>query len=161
MDLKHYNKLVNQINININNISKSTPKTKYEKPSVTNNNIINLNVILNESLNNSKNLDSLHMINNTNNIIKKGVPTTPSQLRFMPSKQSTLPSITISEKIKPKISGHKFKSINNNKYLNTESNYERVERQKKIFLDNVLKKHEYLKLNGPKNYRLNTKLYNS
>ena len=161
MELKQYNKLVNQINININNISKSVPKTKYEKPSVTNNNIINLNVILNESLNNSKNLESLHMINNTNNLIKNSLPTTPSQLRFIPSKKSSLPSITISERIKPKISGHKYKSINNNKYLNTESNYERVERQKRIFLDNVLKKHEYLKLNGPKNYRLNTKLYNS
>ena len=158
MELKQYNKLVNQINININNISKSV-KTKYEKPSVTNNNVINLNVILNDTLNNNNNLESLQMINNTKNIIKKSLPTTPSQLRFIPSKKSTLPTITISERIKPKIAGHKFKSINNNKYLNTESNYERVERQKKIFLDNVLKKHEYLRLNYPKNYRLNTKIY--
>ena len=88
------------------------------------------------------------------------MPTTPSQLRFIPSKKSSLPSITISERIKPKISGHKYKSINNNKYLNTEPNYDRVERQKKIFLDNVLKKHEYLRLNNPKNVRFNTKIYN-
>ena len=163
-ELKQYNKLVNQINININNISRSIPKNKHEKPSVTNNNVINLNVILNDTINNSKNLDSLHMINNTTatktNIIKKSMPTTPSQMRFIPSKKSTLPSITISDRIKPKVVGHKFKSINNNKYLNTESNYERVERQKKIFLDNVIKKHEYLRLNYPKNYKLNHNIYN-
>ena len=93
-------------------------------------------------------------------ILKKNLPATPSQMRFIPSKKSTLPSITISERIKPKIATHKFKSINNSKYLNTESNYERIERQKKIFLDNVSKKHEYFRLNYPKNYRLNPNIYN-
>ena len=163
MELKQYNKLVNQINININNISKSNRKNKFDnnsKPSVTNNNVINLNVILNDTVNNNKNMDSLQVINNPINIIKKNLPATPSQIRFIPSKKSTLPSITISERIKPKINAHKFKSINNNKYLNTESNYDRIERQKRIFLDNVIKKHEYFRLNYPKNIRLNSNLYN-
>jgi hypothetical protein len=163
MELKQYNKLVNQINININNISKSIHKNKFDnnsKPSVTNNNVINLNVILNDTVNNNKNIDSLQVVNNPLNIIKKNLPATPSQMRFIPSKKSTLPSITISERIKPKIKAHKFKSINNSKYLNTESNYDRIERQKRIFLDNVIKKHEYFKLNYPKNIRLNTNHYN-
>ena len=162
MELKQYNKLVNQINININNISKNI-KNKFDnnsKPSVTNNNVINLNVILNNTVNNNKNLDSLQISNNPLDILKKNLPATPSQMRFIPSKKSTLPSITISERIKPKIATHKFKSINNSKYLNTESNYERIERQKKIFLDNVSKKHEYFRLNYPKNYRLNPNIYN-
>ena len=164
MELKQYNKLVNQINININNISRSVQKSKYEKnsikPMVTNNNVINLNVILNDTINNNKNLDTLQMINKTANVTKNNLPVTPLQMRFIPSKKSTLPSITISERIKTKINNHKFKSINNTKYLNTESNYDRVERQKRIFLDNVMKKHEYLRLNYLKNYRLNTNYNN-
>ena len=163
MELKQYNKLVNQINININNISKSIHKNKFDnnsKPSVTNNNVINLNVILNDSMNNNKNVDSLQVINNPIIILKKNLPATPSQIRFIPSKKSTLPSINISERIKPKIKAHKFKSINNCKYLNTESNYDRIEKQKKIFYDNVIKKHEFFRLNCPKNFRLNTNVYN-
>ena len=101
------------------------------------------------------------MTNNIINKIKKNLPTTPSQMRFMPSKKSTLPSITISDRIKPKINTRKFKSINNSKYLNTESNYERIERQKRIFLDNVIKRHEYFRLNYPKNYRINTNIFNN
>jgi len=160
MGLKHYNNMVNNINININNISRSAQKDKQE-PSFTNNNIINLNVILNNtSHNNNKNLDSLQIINNNDNKKKKFSPVTPSQMRFIPSKKSTLPSITISDRIKPKINTYRFKSINANKYyLNTESNYERVERQKKIFLDNVFKKHEKLKLNTQKN-QTNIRTYN-
>ena len=152
MGMKHYNNLVNNINININNISRSAKKDKFE-PSFTNNNIINLNVILNNtSHNNNKNMNSLQIVND--NKTKKFIPVTPSQMRFVPSKKSTLPSITISDRIKPKINTHKFKSINANKYyLNTESNYERVERQKKIFLDNVLKKHEHLRKNYQNKYR--------
>ena len=152
MGMKHYNNLVNNINININNISRSAKKDKFE-PSFTNNNIINLNVILNNtSHNNNKNMNSLQIVND--NKTKKYIPVTPSQMRFIPSKKSTLPSITISDRIKPKINTHKFKSINANKYyLNTESNYERVERQKKIFLDNVLKKHEHLRKNYQNKYR--------
>jgi hypothetical protein len=152
MGMKHYNNLVNNINININNISRSAKKDKFE-PSFTNNNIINLNVILNNtSHNNNKNMNSLQIVND--NKTKKYIPVTPSQMRFVPSKKSTLPSITISDRIKPKINTHKFKSINANKYyLNTESNYERVERQKKIFLDNVLKKHEHLRKNYQNKYR--------
>ena len=151
MGMKPYNNMVNNINININNISRSAQKDKQE-PSFTNNNIINLNVILNntsQNNNNNKNLDSLQIINDNNdNKTKKFSPVTPSQMRFIPSKKSTLPSITISDRIKPKINNYRFKSINANKYyLNTESNYQRVERQKKIFLDNVFKKHERLKLN--------------
>ena len=157
LELKPYNKLVNQINININNISRSIQKSK---PFVTNNNVINLNVILNDSLNNNKNFDSLQMNNNIASINKNNAPTTPSQMRFIPSKKSTFPLINISERIKPKITAHKFKSINNTKYINTESNYDRIERQKKIFLDNVVKKHEYLRLNYPKNYKINTNIYN-
>ena len=157
LELKPYNKLVNQINININNISRSIQKSK---PFVTNNNVINLNVILNDSLNNNKNFDSLQMNNNIASINKNNAPTTPSQMRFIPSKKSTFPLINISERIKPKIATHKFKSINNTKYINTESNYDRIERQKKIFLDNVVKKHEYLRLNYPKNYKINTNIYN-
>ena len=160
MGLKHYNNMVNNINININNISRSAQKDKQE-PSFTNNNIINLNVILNNtSHNNNKNLDSLQIINDNDNKKKKFSPVTPSQMRFIPSKKSTLPSITISDRIKPKINTYRFKSINANKYyLNTESNYERVERQKKIFLDNVFKKHEKLKLNTQKN-QTNIRTYN-
>ena len=160
MGLKQYNNLVNNINININNISRSAKKDKFE-PSFTNNNIINLNVILNNtSHNNNKNMDSLQIINN-NNKTKKYVPVTPSQMRFIPSKKSTLPSISISDRIKNKINTHKFNSINANKYyLNTEANYERVERQKKIFLDNVLKKHEHLRKNYQNRYK-NSKTYNS
>ena len=152
MGMKHYNNLVNNINININNISRSAKKDKFE-PSFTNNNIINLNVILNNtSHNNNKNMNSLQIVND--NKTKKYIPVTPSQMRFVPSKKSTLPSITISDRIMPKINTHKFKSINANKYyLNTESNYERVERQKKIFLDNVLKKHEHLRKNYQNKYR--------
>ena len=152
MGMKHYNNLVNNINININNISRSAKKDKFE-PSFTNNNIINLNVILNNtSHNNNKNMNSLQIVND--NKTKKFIPVTPSQMRFVPSKKSTLPSITISDRIKPKINTHKFKSINANKYyLNTESNYERVERQKKIFLDNVLKKHEHLRKNYQNKFR--------
>ena len=152
MGMKHYNNLVNNINININNISRSAKKDKFE-PSFTNNNIINLNVILNNtSHNNNKNMNSLQIVND--NKTKKFIPVTPSQMRFVPSKKSTLPSITISDRIKPIINTHKFKSINANKYyLNTESNYERVERQKKIFLDNVLKKHEHLRKNYQNKYR--------
>ena len=161
MGMKHYNNLINNINININNISRSAKKDKFE-PSFTNNNIINLNVILNNtSHNNNKNMDSLQMINDNNNKTKKYIPVTPSQMRFIPSKKSTLPTITISDRIKPKINTHKFKSINANKYyLNTESNYERVERQKKIFLDNVLKKHEHMRKNYQNRYR-NSVTYNS
>jgi hypothetical protein len=136
----------NNINININNISRSAKKDKFE-PSFTNNNIINLNVILNNTSNNNnnKNMNSLQIINDGHKP-KKYIPVTPSQMRFIPSKKSTLPSITISDRIKPKINSKKFKSINANKYyLNTESNYERIERQKKIFLDNVFKKHENLR----------------
>ena len=160
MGLKHYNNMVNNINININNISRSAQKDKQE-PSFTNNNIINLNVILNNtSHNNNKNLDSLQIINDNDNKKKKFSPVTPSQMRFIPSKKSTLPSITISDRIKPKINTYRFKSINANKYyLKTESNYERVERQKKIFLDNVFKKHEKLKLNTQKN-QTNIRTYN-
>ena len=160
MGLKHYNNMVNNINININNISRSAQKDKQE-PSFTNNNIINLNVILNNtSHNNNKNLDTLQIINDNDNKKKKFSPVTPSQMRFIPSKKSTLPSITISDRIKPKINTYRFKSINANKYyLNTESNYERVERQKKIFLDNVFKKHEKLKLNTQKN-QTNIRTYN-
>ncbi len=160
MGLKHYNNMVNNINININNISRSAQKDKQE-PSFTNNNIINLNVILNNtSHNNNKNLDSLQIINDNDNKKKKFSPVTPSQMRFIPSKKSTLPSITISDRIKSKINTYRFKSINANKYyLNTESNYERVERQKKIFLDNVFKKHEKLKLNTQKN-QTNIRTYN-
>ena len=145
MGLKQYNNLVNNINININNISRSAKKDKFE-PSFTNNNIINLNVILNNtSNNNNKNINSLQ-INNDGHKTKKYIPVTPSQMRFIPSKKSTLPSITISDRIKPKINAKRFKSINANKYyLNTESNYERIERQKKIFLDNVFKKYENLR----------------
>ena len=146
MGLKQYNNLVNNINININNISRSAKKDKFE-PSFTNNNIINLNVILNNTSNNNnnKNMNSLQIINDGHKP-KKYIPVTPSQMRFIPSKKSTLPSITISDRIKPKINSKKFKSINANKYyLNTESNYERIERQKKIFLDNVFKKHENLR----------------
>ena len=162
MELKQYNRLINQINININNISKSVHKNalaNYTKPLLTNNNIINLNVILNDSLNNNKNLESLQMIN-TSNKIKKNLPNTPSLLRYIPTKKSTLPSITITDRIKPKLAANKFNSINNTKYLSTESNYEKVEKQKKIFLDNVGKKHEYLRLNYPKNYKLNANIYN-
>ena len=146
MGMKQYNHLVNNINININNISRSAKKDKFE-PSFTNNNIINLNVILNNtSNNNNKNMNSLQIINDSHNKPKKYIPVTPSQMRFIPSKKSTLPSITISDRIKPKINAKKFKSINANKYyLNTESNYERIERQKKIFLDNVFKKHKNLR----------------
>ena len=146
MGLKQYNNLVNNINININNISRSAKKDKFE-PSFTNNNIINLNVILNNTSNNNnnKNMNSLQIINDGNKP-KKYIPVTPSQMRFIPSKKSTLPSITISDRIKSKINAKKYKSINANKYyLNTESNYERIERQKKIFLDNVFKKHENLR----------------
>jgi serine/threonine protein kinase len=164
-DLKPYNRLVNQINTNNNNITRSAQKNKidyYTKPNFTNNNnIINLNVILNDSLNNNKNLESLQMANNIINKIKKNLPATPSQMRFLPSKKSTLPSITISDRIKPKINARKFKSINNSKYLNTESNYERIERQKRIFLDNVIKRHEYFRVNYPKNYRINTNIFNN
>ena len=164
MELKQYNRLVNQINININNISRSVQKTQlenYTKQNFANNNVINLNVILNDNLNNNnKNLESLQVANNTINNIKKNLPATPSQIRFIPSKKSTLPSITISDRIKPKITSHKFKSINNSKYLNTESNYDRIERQKRIFLDNVNKKHEFLRLNYPRNYRINANIYN-
>ena len=165
-DMKPYNRLVNQINININNITRSAQRNKldyYIKPNFTNNNnIINLNVVLNDTLNNNnKNLESLQMANRIINKIKKNLPATPSQMRFLPSKKSTLPSITITDRIKPKIQTRKFKSINNTKYLNTESNYERIERQKKIFLDNVIKKHEYFRLNLPRNYRINAKIYNN
>ena len=161
MGLKHYNNMVNNINININNISRSAQKDKQE-PSFTNNNIINLNVILNNtSSNNNKNINSLQIVNDDHNKTKKYIPVTPSQIRFIPSKKSTLPSITISDRIKNKINTHKFKSINANKYyLNTESNYERVERQKKIFLDNVLKKHEHLREKYKNKYK-NSKTYNS
>ena len=161
-ELKQYNKLINKINININNISRSIHNNafdNYSKPSVTNNNFINLNVILNDTINNNnnKNLESLQM-NNISNKIKKSLPATPSQERFVPSKKSTLPSITISERIKPKIDAHKYKSINISKYLNTESNYDKVERQKRIFLDNVIRKHEYLRFNYPKKYKINTNI---
>ena len=161
-ELKRYNKLVNKINININNISRSIHNNYYDnysKPSVTNNNFINLNVILNDTINNNnnKNLESLQMNNNPDKL-KKSLPTTPSQERYVSLKKSTLPSITISDRIKPKIEAHKFKSINNTKYLSTESNYERIERQKRIFLDNVNRKHEYLRFNYPKNYRINTNI---
>ena len=106
-------------------------------------------------------MDSLQIINDNHNKTKKYIPVTPSQMRFIPSKKSTLPSITISDRIKPKINTHKFKSINANKYyLNTESNYERVERHKKIFLDNVFKKHEYLRKNIQNKYR-NSNTYNN
>ena len=97
-------------------------------------------------------------MNNISDKLKKNLPTTPSKERYIPLKKSTLPSITISERIKPKIEAHKFKSINNTKYLSTESNYERIERQKRIFLDNVNRKHEYLRFNYPKNYRINTNI---
>lgn len=160
MELKHYNRLINQINININNnISKSVQKNmmaNYTKPMLTNNNIINLNLILNNSLNGNKNLDSLQMIS-TSNAIKKNFPNTPSQLRFIPTKKSTLPSITISDRIKSKINPHKYNSINN-KYLSTETNYDKIEKQKKIFLNNAFKKHEFIRLNYPKNYRINTNI---
>ena len=161
MGLKQYNNLVNNINININNISRSAKKDKFE-PSFTNNNVINLNLILNStSQNNNKNMDSLQIINDNNNKTKKYIPVTPSQMKFIPSKKSTLPSITISDRIKPKIHTHKFKSINANKYyLNTEANYERIERHKKIFLDNVFKKHEYLRKNIQNKYR-NSNTYNN
>jgi hypothetical protein len=161
MGLKQYNNMVNNINININNISRSAKKDKFD-PSFTNNNIINLNVILNNTAsNNNKNMNSLQIINNSNNKTKKYIPVTPSQMRFIPSKKSTLPSISISDRVKPKINTHKFNSINTNKYyLNTEANYERIERQKKIFLDNVLKKHEHLRKNYPGKY-INSKTYNS
>ena len=161
MGLKQYNNLVNNINININNISRSAKKDKFE-PSFTNNNIINLNVILNNTdSHNNKNMNSLQIVNDEHNKTKKYIPVTPSQMRFIPSKKSTLPSITISDRIKNKINTHKFKSINANKYyLNTESNYERVERQKKIFLDNVLKKHEHLRKNYQNKYK-NAKTYNA
>ena len=164
MELKHYNRLINQINININNnISKSVQKNmmaNYTKPLLTNNNIINLNLILNNSLNSNKNLDSLQMIS-TSNGMKKNFPTTPSQLRYIPTKKSTLPSITISERIKAKINSNKYNSINsNNKYLSTETNYDKIEKQKKIFLNNAFKKHEYMRLNYPKNYRINTNINN-
>ena len=167
MELKHYNKLINQINININNnISKSVQKNmmaNYTKPMLTNNNIINLNLILNNSLNSNKNLDSLQMIS-TSNAMKKNFPTTPSQLRYIPTKKSTLPSITISERIKAKINPNKYNSINNsninNKYLGTETNYDKIEKQKKIFLNNAFKKHEYMRLNYPKNYRINSNINN-
>ena len=168
MELKQYNKLINQINININNLSKSI-HNKFDnnaKPSVTQNNVINLNVILNDNINNNNNknsnnnnLEYLQTVNNTNSIIKKNLHDSPSIKRFVPSKKSTLPSITISDRIKPKIT-HKFRSINNSKYLNTESNYDRVERQKKLFFDNIVKKHEYFRLNYPNNYKLNTNVYN-
>ena len=162
MELKHYNRLINQINININNnISKSVQKnmmTNYTKPMLTNNNIINLNLILNNSLNSNKNLDSLQMIS-TSNAMKKNFPTTPSQLRYIPTKKSTLPSITISERIKAKINPNKYHSINN-KYLSTETNYDKIEKQKKIFLNNAFKKHEYMRLNYPKNHRINTNINN-
>ena len=161
MGLKQYNNLVNNINININNISRSAKKDKFE-PSFTNNNVINLNLILNStSQNNNKNMDSLQIINDNNNKTKKYIPVTPSQMKFIPSKKSTLPSITISDRIKPKIHTHKFKSINANKYyLNTEANYERIERHKKIFLDNVFKKHEYLRKNIQNKYK-DSNTYNS
>ena len=162
MELKHYNRLINQINININNnISKSVQKNmmaNYTKPLLTNNNIINLNLILNNSLNSNKNLDSLQMIS-TSNAMKKNFPTTPSQLRYMPTKKSTLPSITISERIKAKINPQKYNSINN-KYLSTETNYDKIEKQKKIFLNNAFKKHEYMRLNYHKNHRINTNINN-
>ena len=164
MELKQYNKLINQINININNLSKSI-HNKFDnntKPSVTQNNVINLNVILNDNINNNNknnNMEYLQTVNNTNNIIKKKLHDSPSIKRFAPSKKSTLPSITISERIKPKMT-HKFRSINNSKYLNTESNYDRVERQKKLFFDNIVKKHEYFRLNYPNNYKINTNIYN-
>jgi hypothetical protein len=159
MELKHYNRLINQINININNnISKSVQKNmmaNYTKPLLTNNNIINLNLILNNSLNSNKNLDSLQMIS-TSNGMKKNFPTTPSQLRYIPTKKSTLPSITISERIKAKINSNKYNSINsNNKYLSTETNYDKIEKQKKIFLNNAFKKHEYMRLNYPRNHLIN------
>ena len=126
MGLKQYNNLVNNINININNISRSAKKDKFE-PSFTNNNIINLNLILNStSHNNNKNMDSLQIINDNPNKTK-----------------------------------NKFKSINANKYyLNTEANYERIERHKKIFLDNVFKKHEYLRKNIQNKYK-DSNTYNS
>ena len=108
---------------------------------------------------NNNNLEYLQTVNNTNSIIKKNLHDSPSIKRFVPSKKSTLPSITISDRIKPKIT-HKFRSINNSKYLNTESNYDRVERQKKLFFDNIVKKHEYFRLNYPNNYKLNTNVYN-
>ena len=164
MELKQYNRLVNQINININNISRSVQRTQFDnftKPNFAkNNNVINLNVILNDTLNNNKNIDSLKTANNTMNKIKNYMPTTPSKIRFIPTKKSTLPSITISDRIKPKINARKFKSINNSKYLNTETNYDLIEKQKRLFLDHVIKKHEYFKLNYPKNYRINTNIYN-
>ena len=162
-EMKQYNRLLNQINININNVSRSVQRTqleKYTKQNFTNNNIINLNVILNDTLNNNnKNLESLRITNNTIKNIKKNLPATPSQIRFIPSKKSTLPSITITERIKPKITTHKFKSVNNSKYMNTESNYNKVDRQKKVFLDNVNKKHDFLKYNYPKNNKLNKNIY--
>ena len=162
MELKHYNRLINQINININNnISKSVQKNmmaNYTKPMLTNNNIINLNLILNNSLNSNKNLDSLQMIS-TSNAMKKNFPTTPSQLRYMPTKKSTLPSITISDRIKAKINTNKYHSINN-KYLGTETNYDKIEKQKKIFLNNAFKKHEYMKLNYPRNHLINSNINN-
>ena len=71
-----------------------------------------------------------------------------------------MPSITISDRIKPKINARKFKSINNSKYLNTETNYDKVEKQKRFFLDNVIKKHQYFKVNYPQNYRINANIYN-
>ena len=162
-EMKQYNRLLNQINININNVSRSVPRTqleKYTKQNLTNNNIINLNVILNNTLNNNnKNLESLQITNNTIKNLKKNLPATPSQIRFIPSKKSTLPSITITERIKPKITTHKFKSVNNSKYINTESNYNKVERQKKVLLDNVNKKHDYLNYNYQKNNKLNKNIY--
>ena len=162
MELKHYNRLINQINININNnISKSVQKNmmaNYTKPMLTNNNIINLNLILNNSLNSNKNLDSLQMIS-TSNAMKKNFPTTPSQLRYMPTKKSTLPSITISDRIKAKINTNKYHSINN-KYLGTETNYDKIEKQKKIFLNNAFKKHEYMRLNYPRNHLINSNINN-
>jgi hypothetical protein len=166
MELKQYNRLVNQINININNIARSIQRTRfdnYARQNYTNdNNVINLNVILNNTLNNNnnKNLDSLQNANYTINNIKKNLPGTPSQMRFIPNKKSTLPSITISDRIKPKINARKFKSINNSKYLKTETNYDKVEKQKRLFLNNVIKKHQYFKLNYPKNYRINANIYN-
>ena len=158
-EFKEYNKLINHINVNANNTSKSVQKnnlTNITKPMLTKNNGINLNGILNNSINNNKNLESLQMVNTTNKI--KNFPGTPSLLRYLPSKKANLPTITISDRIKSKIGAHKFNSINNTKYLSTEANYNKVEKSNKKILDIIGKKNEYLKLNYPTNFTISNKI---
>jgi hypothetical protein len=56
--LKQYNRLVNQINININNIARSVQRTQFENyinHNFDKSNVINLNVILNDKLNDYNN----------------------------------------------------------------------------------------------------------